>query len=233
MTAPRRRFRARSKPSASSSRTPSSSCASRSSRSCPCWRPARPRSDSCSPAGSAPRCGTSRGAAARALSGLGQTGRRSERLSGRERSRSSSEPARSSSRKTHGTCAAGRVQLAARLLPRDDRADRPARSDQRVRRSPELPRSRRAEGRHRPDRLVPAGLGRLGVDRRARCRVVRGRLGSVRSDGLGRQGGQPNLRPVRDAAVLEGEADLDRPRARLGARDRGSAPPDRARRDAR
>ena len=60
-----------------------------------------------------------------------------------------------------------------------------------------------------------------------------GRLGGVGSDGLGRQGGQPHLRPDGDEAVLEGEADLDLPRARLGARDRGNAALDRARRHAR
>ena len=47
------------------------------------------------------------------------------------------------------------------------------------------------------------------------------RLGGVGRDGLGRQGGQPHLRPDRDAPVLEGEAGLDRPRARLRARDGG------------
>ncbi len=82
-----------------------------------------------------------------------------------------------------------------------------------------------------------AALGASGVHgssaaRRAH-RMGRGQRDETGSDGVGRQGGQPHLRPDGDEAVLESEADLDLSRARLGARDRGDAAPHRARWHAR
>ena len=124
-------------------------------------------------------------------------------------------------RRLHGTRAGGRLQLAARVLPRGDRAGRAARPDQRVRRTAELPRPGRAEGGHAADRLVPAGLGRL----RARSSrsssgwrwpiwAASGAMGSV-VKAVNRTYDRVETRPFWKVKLISIAA-----RARLGARDR-------------
>ena len=196
-------------------------------RICPPWRSARSARASSWPAASARRCACSPAGAESASDGI-------PRRAGPHRNRSL-QPAPPLAermdrglqallrlvpeRRLPGPGAAGRLQLAAGVLPGRRLPRRPPRSRERLRR-----RCATSSRRSRPATVLET-VDTLQSDTSTSTSVVAFIVGAAAADvggqwgdGRGAEGRQPGVRPRRDAAVLEDAGDRDR--ARLPDRPR-------------